>query len=134
MRTTLKSVLYFCLLSFIFIRCEKEDPGKEMKIIFKTENGYTSSDTSLDGGSTFKIGVEAETEKSKDPLIKFNITESLNGGAVKSVYSENINTTKYGHDETFILDTIKGNVHKYTFTITNRDGFNKQASLSVSVK
>lgn len=137
MKSIFKTLIIFSLFSIAFISCKKdeeEDSGNELSIKFKTEAGYTFSDATLPGGTPVKIGIEAETEKAKDPIIKFNISESVNGGASSTVYSEDLETTDYEYDYNFTLDSVSGNIHKYTFTITNRDGINKQTDLTITVQ
>ncbi|GIV32493.1 MAG: hypothetical protein KatS3mg031_0028 [Chitinophagales bacterium] len=128
--------LFFILLLsiFVFNACEKEDGENELHLKFKTDSGYVYRDTSLVGGSSVKIGVEAETEKAKDPIISFNISESVNGGAPATVYQQNLNVTQYEYDYSFVLATTAGEVHTYIFTITNRDGFQKQIALTITIQ
>ena len=132
----MKSLLLLGIFALIFTDCKKEeDEGDELKINFKTEAGYTASDATLPKGSQVKIGVEAETEKATDPIIKFNISESVNNGANATVYSEDLSNTDYEYDYEFSLDdSVPGNTHTYTFTITNRDGINAQKNLTVTVE
>ncbi len=123
------------LLSVVFIACEKEeDEGNEMHIDFKNSTAYIYSDTTIAGGTAITIGVEAETEKVQDPIIKFNISESVNGAASSTVYSEDLGVTQYEYDFNKTLGTNVGDTYKYTFTITNKDGLNEQESLTVTVK
>lgn len=131
--------LNYLLLSAAFVfgltSCEKEGESDEMDINFKTGTGFTYQDASFAGLSSIKIGIEAETEKAKDPIIKFNISESVNGSSNVTVYSQDVDDKEFEYDYSFILaDTIHGNVHEYTFTVTNKDGMNEQKSLSITVE
>ncbi len=134
MKTVIKSILVMSMMTLVFTSCEKEDGEGELHIAFKSGATYTSEDKALPAGTVVTIGVEAETEKAKDPIIRFNISESVDGAAASTVYTENLETTDYQHDYTFTLDSISGTQHKFTFTVTNRDGFNAQKSLTVSVQ
>lgn len=134
MKTVIKSILVMSMMTLVFTSCEKEDGEGELKIFFKTGTAYTSEDVALPPGTEVTIGIETETEKEKDPIIRFNISESVDGGAASTVYTENLETTDYQHDYTFTLDSISGTQHRFTFTVTNRDGFNVQKSLTVSVQ
>jgi hypothetical protein len=136
MKTLFKSLIAISLVLFLFSSCKKdeEDEGNELKINFKVDAGYNYTDATLPGGTAIKIGIEAETEKPQDPIIKFNISESVNGGISSTVYSENLEDSDYEYDYSFELDSISGNVHKYTFTITNRDGLNAQKSITFTVE
>ncbi|MCB9246340.1 MAG: hypothetical protein H6606_07890 [Flavobacteriales bacterium] len=119
---------------FLYSCKETEEDENELRISFKTENGYTFQNEVLPGGAEFKVGIKAETEKVNDPLIRFNISESVNNGSDSSIYTEDLKTQSYQHDHVFRLsDTIPGNTHEYTFTITNRDGKLKQLFLNVTV-
>lgn len=135
MKKIIKYLMVFSLLSIVFVACEKENEEEELDIAFKTGSEYTSADVTLASGSTGKIGIEAETEKKKDPIIKFNISESINGGSSSTVYSQDLEDTEFEYDYAYMLeDTVSGNTHKYTFTVTNRDGINKQKSLTITVQ
>lgn len=134
MKTLIKSMFVMSMLALVFTSCKKEDGEGELKISFKNGASYTSEDMALPAGSVVTIGVAAETEKKKDPIIKFNISEAIDGGSATTVYSEDIETTDYEYDYTFTLDSISGTQHKFTFTVTNRDGFNAQKNLTVSVQ
>ncbi len=115
--------------------CKKEDEENELKLSFKTGAGYTASDVILAKATAFKVGVEGETEKKKDPIVKFNISESVNSGATTSIFNEDIEKQDYEHDHDFTVnDTVHGNKHRYTFTITNKDGLTKQQALTVTVQ
>lgn len=132
----IKNALLIGFLSFSLIACEKDEGEEgELDIHFKTEAGYTHADATIASGSEVKIGIEAETEKAKDPIIRFNISESTNGEADTTVYMENLEDTDFSYDHTFTLnDSVSGNTHLYTFTVTNRDGINAQKSLIITVK
>lgn len=129
-----KSLIYslsILVFSFLLVSCEDED-GSEMDLRFKTGAAYLSVDTLLPAGSNFTVGVIAETEKKRDPLIKFNISESVNNGSSSTLFSKDLDTDKYEHDQNISLDTIAGNSHTFIFTVTNRDGFNAQEKLVIT--
>lgn len=135
MKTIIRTLLVIGIISVFTTSCKKEeDEGNEMKIEFKTGTGYIAADATLAGGTMVLIGVEAETEKAQDPIIKFNISESVNGGTSSTIYSEDLESTTYAYDLGFKLDSVSGNVHKYTFTVTNRDGINAQKDLTLTVE
>jgi hypothetical protein len=136
MKPLFRNFLVITLVLVLFSSCKKdeEDGGDEMQIDFKADTGYNFTDAKLPGGTDLKVGIEAETDKAQDPLIKFNISESVNGGTASTVYSEDFEATTYEYDYSFTLDTVSGNVHKYTFTVTNRDGLNAQKSITFTVE
>lgn len=129
-----KTMFALALLSSVLVSCEKEDEEDELHIMFKTTAGYTFADATLAADSAIVIGIESETEKAKDPIIRFNISESVNGGANSTIYTEDMEAATYEHDQSFVMDSVSGSVHVYTFTITNRDGKIKQASLTLTVQ
>lgn len=135
MKTLKQSILYFGLISLSLASCKKEDDGNEINVNFKTTSGYTSTNATLAGGTTIKIGVDAETSKKKDPLIKINMTEMINDTIAGVSQSDNIDDqTSFDKDYSITLDTVAGNVHEYTFSVTNRDGLNAQKSLKITIQ
>ncbi|MCF8278609.1 MAG: hypothetical protein K9J17_17910 [Flavobacteriales bacterium] len=134
MNSIFRTMLFVGIVSTALVSCDKEDEGDELHIGFKSTVGYTFQDGTAASGATVTIGIEAETEKAKDPIIRFNISESVNGGAAATVYTEDLEATDYEYDYAFAMDSVSGNTHAYTFTITNRDGLNKQASLTLTVE
>nr|WKN38415.1 hypothetical protein K4G66_06835 [Tunicatimonas sp. TK19036] len=133
-----KNIILLLLLSMsiAFVSCEEEDEGgeEEMDIEFKTGPGFVFSDTTLAAGTDVEIGIEAETERAKDPLIRFNISESVDDGAASTVYTEDLDDTRYEYDYDFTLGSTSGETHEFTFTVTNRDGFNAQKSLTITIE
>jgi len=134
MKKILKFILLITFSSLTFAACEVEDEGDELDIRFKTENGYTFEDETLPGDTDVTIGIEAETNKPSDPIIKFNISESVNGDTPSTVYSEDLDNTAYEYDFDITLGTNSGDTYTYTFTITNRDGINAQKSITLTVE
>lgn len=123
------------LASISFTACEKEeDELDELDIEFKMDAGYTFADATLAAGTEVKVGIEAETEKAKDPIIRFTVSDAVNGAASATVYTENLDNTDYEHDYIFTLQGDSGDTHLLTFTITNRDGLVKQTSLTITVQ
>lgn len=134
MKIVLKSFLLVAILSIGMVACEFDEEN-ELHINFKTDAGYTFDDATIAQDSALVIGIEAETEKSKDPIIRFNISESVNGKAPETVYTEDMSTANYNYDYQFVMtDSVSGNTHQYTFTITNKDGINKQVGLTLTVE
>lgn len=134
MKTIFKSILTVSLLTVALASCDKEDESDEIHISFKSTAGYTYQDGTVANGDTITIGIEAETEKSTDPLIHFNISESVDGGNNTSLYNEDFESVSYENDYAFIMNSTSGTVHEYTFTVTNRDGLNKQTDLTLTVE
>jgi hypothetical protein len=134
MKNIIRTFAIIGLITLSIVSCKKEEEGDELKLDLKTGSGYTYADGTIPGGTAVKIGIEAETDKKKDPIVKFNITAFVSGGASNSVYSEDLATTNYEYDYNFIMDTVSGSIHNYTFTITNKDGINKQKTIKLTVQ
>lgn len=135
MKSTIKFLFIFSLFSLILVSCSKEEEENELHIEFKTGENYISKDTTLAAGIVGTIGVNADTEKPKDPIISFNISESVNGGTDSTVYNQaSLSTAEFDYDFNFNINGDSGDMHAYTFTITNKDGFTKQTSLILTVK
>ncbi len=135
MKNLIKIALYAILLSTLFA-CDSEDESDEMSINFENESAYTFEDSSLDLNDTLRVKIEAETEKSSDPLIKFSITESINDAKPVTIINNKINTSKYEYIFEKVLSEgfeSGDNVH-YVFTISNKDGIIKQRKLNILIK
>ena len=127
------TILLACISLITLGSCEK-DEGKLPNIDFKTGTGFVSTDTIVDAGATITIGIEASKSEKKDPLKKFNISLSIDGGADATVYSEDLSGDdgdNYEYDFTTTVGNSVGQLNTYTFTITNRDGLVNQLSLTV---
>jgi len=140
MKKLLKSAVYLLAFSTsiaLFSSCEKEeDEGKLPTISFKTESGYTATDTKVAKSTQVKMGIKAAKAEEKDPLKVFTITRSLNDGADSVVYTENLSGTNgdsYNKDYTATTNSQAGK-EKYTFTIVNKDGLVNKASLTLTVE
>ena len=134
MKNILKALMLFSTLAIIS-SCET-DQGLLPTISFKTGGNYISSDTTLVGGSSITIGINASKSESVDVLKKFNISKSVNAVTAASVYSKDLNGSEgdsYTYDYPTILDTIHGQTNKFIFTVTNRDGLVNQVALTVAV-
>lgn len=135
MKTIIKTTFIVVLIISAFSSCKKANEEDELHIDFKTGMGYTSADATIADGTSVKIGIEAGTEKKKDPIIKFTISESVNGKADDILYTEDMEETEYEHDYNFTFsDTVSGSIHTYTFTITNRDGISEHETLTLTAQ
>lgn len=135
MKNNVKAFVFFIIMIGIF-SCE-EDEGLLPAISFKMDSNHLSRDTTLAGGSTILIGINAAKTEDKDVLKKFNISKSVNGAAPNSVYDKDLTGSEgdtFSYDFTTQLDTIHGQTNKYTFTVINRDGLTNQLSLTVTIQ
>lgn len=116
--------------------CEKDEEEEEApELFFKTSSAYTATDVTVSPGDEVTIGIEAEVREAKDPIVKFNISKSVNGAAATSVYNEDLSTDAFEYDYFFTVDsTQSGNTEKFTFTVTNRDGLTGQKSLTLTIE
>lgn len=135
MRKLNKTILFIGVIALSLASCKKDTGTNEMTMSFKTTSGYTSTNSTLAGGTTIKIGIHAETSQKKDPLIKINLTEVINNTTTGVSQSDNINDqTSFDKDYSITLDTVSGNVHEYTFSVTNKDGLQAQKSLKITIQ
>ena len=135
MKHIIKSIVVLSMVALIS-SCKK-DAGKDPYIKFISAPGYTSADASMAKGSNIIIGISAQKAESEDVLKKFNISKSVNGGALSSIFDKDLSGTEgddYTYTYTTKLDTISGKTENYTFTVTNRDGLTNQVSLKVTVQ
>ena len=137
MKIKIENIVLIVLLLAVGISldsCKEEDESGEISISLIKGTGYTSSDATVATETVVKIGIEAETEKATDPLIRFNISDAINGGDAQSIYTEDIETAAYDKDFEYTVEGESGDTHELTFTVTNRDGFNKQTTLTLTVE
>jgi len=116
--------------------CEK-DEGNLPHISFKTGGNYVSGDATRSAGDTVLIGITASKAEKKDPLKKFSISRSVNGGASATIFSKDLSGDEgnnFAYDYTAILDTAANHTESYTFVVTNRDGLVNQVSLKVTAQ
>lgn len=136
MKIVTKTIALTILLSTAFLfSCKKDkDEKDELSLDFKMSTGYTFSSETIMADSSVTIGIIGKTIKEKDPIIRFNISESVNGATPVTVYNESFSQTYYDHDYQFKMDTVSGSKHHYTFTITNKDGKIKQSDILLTVE
>jgi len=135
MKNIIQSIALFMGI-LIIASCEK-DEGKLPNISFKTGGSYITGDVNATGGSTIVFGINASKAEKKDVLKKFNISKSVNGGTATTVYSKDLSGSEednYSYDQSFVLEASPGQVNKYTFTVTNRDGLTNQVSSTVTIQ
>jgi transposase len=130
----------FLVISIAFLAlissCEK-DEGKLPNISFKTGTNYTSTTTVKSANSPIVIGINASKAEDKDVLKQFNISKSVNGASNITVFSKVLSGSEgdnYSYDYADTLSSTIGDVEKYTFTVTNRDGLLNQVSLTLTVQ
>lgn len=125
-------------MTLLFTACkEEEDEGKLPTLKLKTDMGYIYEDQSVAPDSDLKFGVVAEKAEEKDPLIRFDISRSINGGDATSIKQVNLSGSEgdyYEADFTFMADTVSGHVNTYTFTVTNRDGLINQQEVNITIQ
>ena len=129
------NLIVFTVLSVISA-CEK-DKGLLPNISFKTGTTYISKDTTLSAGTDFTIGINASKAETVDVLKQFNLSKSVNGGVAVTEYTKSLTGTEgdsYSYDYFNTLENNPGQVNKYTFTVTNRDGLINQVSISITIQ
>jgi hypothetical protein len=134
MKNIIKSIVLISSILFI-TSCEK-DEGKKPNLSFRSGAGLTSSDVTVNGGTTITIIADASKAEDKDVLKKFNFSKSVNGGASSTVEDKSLSGKdgdNYTYEYIAKMDTVKGQTNKYTFTVTNRDGITNQVELTVKI-
>lgn len=135
MKYILKSILLLAVFACL-ASCEK-DEGKLPNISFKTGGSYLSANATAKGGTSITIGITASKSEDKDVLKKFNVSKSVNGAAATTVTSKDLSGSEgdnFSFDYTTTLENVAGQINKYTFTVTNRDGLVNQVELSVTIQ
>jgi hypothetical protein len=129
----LKNLTLMALICAITCTLGSCDKGKSPNISFKTGTGYVSSNVYMKKGSSITMGINASKAEDKDVLKHFDISKSVNSGAVNSVYSQDLGgVDNFSYDYTTTLDTASGVTNKFIFTIVNRDGLTNQVNLTVT--
>jgi len=129
------------IISFIgiivFFNSCQEDEGKLPELVFKTGGNYIDTDSEVASAAQIVVGIEAKKAEENDPLISFNISKSVNGGEIATIYNYTLQGNEqetFDYDYTYTVVESAGDEVKLIFTITNRDGLQGQKSLSLSVK
>lgn len=129
-------IIGLLMTGFFYTSCEKEEE-KLPDIEFKKGGNYTSSDVILPGGTVVLIGIDAHKTEKRDVLKKFDISQSINGGASTSVYSKDLTSAEeddFSYDYSTVMDTVSGKKTKYVLSVTNRDGLTNDVSLTLTVQ
>ena len=128
------SLLFFSLLLFSLDSCKK-DEGKPPVINFKTGAGYTTSDTTVAGGTILLVGIHAAKAEDADVLKHFNVSATVDGVANQTLDDIELTGTDgdvYDVDYNLTIPDEAGHTYKFTFTVTNRDGLTSQVFLTVT--
>ena len=123
-------------ISIIFSSCER-DEGRLPEITFKSGGAYLSANDTISVSTPILIGIHAAKTEDKDPLKKFNISKSINGGTFISVLSKDMEGgegDQFSFDFNDTLDSVVGQNSTYRFTITNRDGIANNVRLTLTGK
>lgn len=125
-------------VALLFTACKKEeDEGKLPSLKLKIDMGYIYEDQSVAAKADLKFGVIAEKAEEKDPLIRLDISRSINGADATSIQQVDLsgaNGDYYEADFTFQADSVSGHVNTYTFTVTNRDGLINQKTVKITIE
>jgi hypothetical protein len=130
------SILLIALVAGILISggCEKEEEIPP-KLEFKTGEGYTSSDVTVEPGAELTVGIVAT--KTEDDLKTYNVSVAYDGSTttttVQNFTIPESEQSGYEKDVTFNARDVAGS-EEYFFTITDKDGNIVQLTLTVTVK
>lgn len=111
------------------------DEGKLPNIAFKSGPNYISSDATVGKLETVTFGIEASKAEKKDPLKKFNVSVSFDGGDNTTLIQKDLDSSQGDNFEEDVEITTRdqAGTEKYTFTVTNRDGLINQVSVTLTV-
>lgn len=127
-----KKVIGFAILVIVASSC---DEGKLPNIAFKTGGDYVSSDMTVGQGEVVVFGITASKAEKKDPLKKFNVSRSYDGGDNETIKQEDLDSSQGDNFEEDVEITTRNQAgtEKYTFTVTNRDGLINQVMVTLTV-
>lgn len=83
------------------------------------------------------IVVKASKARDEDKLKQFDVSKSVNGGALVSIdkyLMSGDGASIYYHGYGTAVDTTSGQKSKYIFTVTSNDGFSNSVSLTVTTQ
>ncbi len=124
----------FVALSFL-ASCDKEE-GSLPNIELKTGTGYTSGNATVGKNQTLLVGITASNAVTSDVLKSFDASRIYDGGSSYSFYSESLSVQagdEYKKDFN-ITTRDEAGTEKYTFTVTNKDGYRNSVSVTLTVK
>ena len=136
-----RSIYFMGLLllagAMIFTACNKDDdpdPVDQTPVLtFIGGAGYTSADVVLQPGSIFKVGINAsENATSKKNIETFKVVRTYNNTPTTVFEDDNIGEQTYTwEDDSLYAHTATGE-ERWTFTITDKDGFAKEISFIIT--
>ena len=121
--------------SLIFSACKHgNDAHTPPLLVFKTDSGYVSHDTTLTIGDTITVGLTAT--KTEDELKTFNVSVAFDGAATSTTVSNTALSVaqydSYSKDVVIGTRTVTG-TEKYSFTVTDMDGNITTKTLTITV-
>lgn len=94
--------------------------------------GYTDSDAEMAPSSAFKVGINAsENLTSKSDIKSYVVVRTFNNTPTTVFEDDDINEANYSKELDLIANTQAGE-ERWTFTITDKDGQNKQLSIVIT--
>lgn len=128
------SIFFLCVclsaITLHFSSCGKER-STPPNISFNTSVAYISNDTSLVHGTVFSIGIIASKTQTDGILSGCKIYYSVNNSPDSLIQEMNF-VTQYFSQVFSYTAADSGNVERYTFTVSKRDGQSNSASLTVT--
>ena len=120
------------LLLFVMLSC---DEGKLPNIALKTGPDYISSNSTVDKEEVVVFGITASKAEKKDPLKKFNVSVSFDGGDNTTLIQKDLDSSQGDNfdEDVEITTRNQAGTEKYTFTVTNRDGLINQVTITLTV-
>lgn len=111
------------------------DEGKLPNIAFKTGPDYISSNSTVGKEEVVVFGITASKAEKKDPLKKFNVSVSFDGGDNTTLIQKDLDSSQGDNfdEDVEITTRNQAGTEKYTFTVTNRDGLINQVTVTLTV-
>jgi hypothetical protein len=108
---------------------ERSTPPNIAFVIDSTR--YISKDTALTHGMVFNVAVTASKTGTEGMLSSFSVSKSVNGGVDSTLQQMTFVQQSFAHLFTY-ASPDSGDVHRYTFTATKRDGLSNSVNLTIS--
>ena len=134
MKKTLLIVLGAVCLTAIalqFSSCGKEENTPPNLSFAIDSTRYIAKDTALLHGTTFNVGIKASKTGTEGLLSSLTVGRSRNGSADSLIQQMNFVQQSFFQFYTYKTPD-SGNVERYTFAVTKKDGLSNSISLAIT--
>lgn len=135
----ISSILMISMLAVatLFTSCSKDDDDddKTPVLTFKSGEGYTNSNTTIEIGEEIKVGWVATSNTSTGKkLSSFKAYIVAIGIADQPLVETDLNETSYSSPEDFVIASPIAGVFDIKATVTDKAGETKTVSITITVK